>query len=58
LNFNIPNNTKDDIKTGKGTMNYPNGDQYIGDFLNDYFHGFGTFIYFFYFFNSKINSFH
>jgi hypothetical protein len=51
LNFiyQISVELNDDIKTGKETMNYPNGDHYIGDFLNDYFHGFGTFIYFFIF---------
>lgn len=57
LRNNIKNVTMDDgsiyrgeltpegKKTGKGVINYSNGDTYLGEFQNDGFHGKGVYIF-------------
>ena len=41
----MKDNNKNNIKEGKGTMNYNNGDKYIGEWKNDKREGKGKIIY-------------
>jgi hypothetical protein len=43
--YNYDGTTEDGKKSGYGTCTWPNGDKYVGEFLNDTMHGIGTMYY-------------